>query len=116
MPRKTPFTIATADMFGEIHICRFPFTSGELSKPRPVLVLFDLGPDVLICRVTSVLRTGPLDVLLTDWKEEGLALPSVARLDRIVTAEKTLVARQIGRLSTGDELAVRAAWNEYMRL
>jgi mRNA interferase MazF len=103
-------------MFGEIHICQFPFTSGELSKPRPVLVLFDLYPDVLICRVTSVLRTGPLDVMLADWKAEGLALPSVARLDRIVTAERTLVKRQIGMLSAADERAVRDAWNEHMRL
>ena len=103
-------------MFGEIHICQFPFTSGELGKPRPVLSLFDLGPDVIICRITSVLRTGPLDVLLADWQLEGLALPSVARLDRIVTAETTLVTRQIGKLSVVDELAVRAAWNEHMRL
>jgi len=103
-------------MFGEIHICQFPFTSGELGKPRPVLTLFDLGLDVVICRITSVLRTGPLDVLLADWKREGLALPSVARLDRIVTAEKTLVTRQIGKLSATDEQAVRTAWNQYMRL
>ncbi len=103
-------------MFGDIHICQFPLTSGEVGKPRPVLTLFDLGLDVLICRITSVLRDGPLDILLADWKQAGLALPSVARLDRIVTAEKALVTRQIGRLSRIDEAAVRAAWNQHMRL
>jgi hypothetical protein len=49
--------------FGEIYVCRFPFTSGTFSKPRPVLVLFDLEVDVLICRITSVLYSGRLDVI-----------------------------------------------------
>ncbi len=103
-------------MFGEIFICQFPFTSGELSKPRPALLLFDLEQDVVICRITSVLRSGPLDVLITDWKQAGLALPSIARLDRIVTAEKSLVTRRLGKLSPVNDTAVREAWNKHMRL
>jgi PemK-like, MazF-like toxin of type II toxin-antitoxin system len=67
---------------GEIFICRFPFTSGAFSKPRPVLVLFDLQQDVLICRITSATRSEALDVPISDWKQAGLAKPSVARLDR----------------------------------
>jgi PemK-like, MazF-like toxin of type II toxin-antitoxin system len=82
-------------VFGDVFIARFPFTSGTLSKPRPVLVLFDLQADVLICRVTSVLRVGPLDVALRDWQQAGLALPSVARLDRRVTAEKSAGSRHL---------------------
>lgn len=103
-------------MFGDVFIARFPFTSGALSKPRPVLVLFDLQADVLICRITSVLRTGPLDVALRDWQQAGLALSSVARLDRLVTAEKTVLGRRLGCLSDPDRASVRAAWNEHMRL
>ncbi|MBA3570801.1 MAG: type II toxin-antitoxin system PemK/MazF family toxin [Pyrinomonadaceae bacterium] len=53
-------------MFGEIFICQFPFTSGTASKPRPVLVLFDLQEDVVICRITSVIRSGLLDIKLAD--------------------------------------------------
>lgn len=74
-------------MFGEIFICRFPFTSGAFSKPRPVLVLLDLQQDVLICRITSAAPSGPLDVPISEWKQAGLAKPCVARLDRLVTAE-----------------------------
>ena len=48
-------------MFGEVFICQFPFTSGTGSKIRPALVLFDLQQDAVICRVTSVSRTGTLD-------------------------------------------------------
>ena len=49
-------------MFGEIFLCEFPFTSGRTSKIRPALTLFDLRRDAIICRVTSVLHNGPLDV------------------------------------------------------
>ena len=103
-------------MFGEIHICRFPFTSGEFSKPRSVLVLFDLQDDVVICRITSVLRTGPLNVLLRNWDQSGLAMPSVARLDRLVTAEKRILGVRLGSLQNADRDAVRNAWNQFMRL
>lgn len=88
-----------------------------MSKVRPALVLFDLGLDALICRVTSIQRTGPLDVTLTDWQAAGLLKPSVARLDRLVTAERSAVfLRRLGVLSVADQTAVRAAWNGLMRL
>jgi mRNA interferase MazF len=103
-------------MFGEVFICQFPFTSGATSKFRPALVLFDLQYDAIICRITSVLRTGALDVVLTDWRTAGLLRPSVARLDRIVTAEKTVFVRRLGSLSSADAEAVRATWNQHMRL
>lgn len=91
-------------MFDEIFICQFPFTSGAFSKPRPALVLFDLQRDVLICRVTSTLRGGQLDVTLADWRQAGLAKPSVARLDRLVTAEKTILGQRLGILLRGCSL------------
>lgn len=104
-------------MFGEVFLCQFPFTSGATSKVRPALVLFDLGPDALICRVTSVQRAGPLDVTLADWQVAGLLKPSVARLDRIVTAERSVVfLRRLGVLSAADQAAIRTAWNRHMRL
>jgi len=104
-------------MFGEVFLCQFPFTSGAASKVRPALVLFDLGPDALICRVTSVPRAGPLDVALTDWRAAGLLKPSVARLDRLVTAERSVVfLRRLGVLSAADQVAVRSAWNSHLRL
>jgi mRNA interferase MazF len=103
-------------MFGEVFICQFPFTSGATSKLRPALVLFDLQDDAIICRITSAMRTGLLDVALKDWRTAGLLRPSVARLDRIVTAEKTVFARRLGSLSSADAEAVRRTWNQRMRL
>jgi mRNA interferase MazF len=93
-----------------------PFTSGATSKLRPALVLFNLPDDVIICRITSVNRTGPLDVALKDWQTAGLLRPSVARLDRIVTAEKTVLLRRLGSLSSTDQEVVRRTWNQYMKL
>lgn len=102
--------------FGEIFVCRFPFTSGQFSKPRPVLVLFDLGVDVVICRITSAAHSSSLDVPIREWREAGLAKPSTARLNRLVTAESSLLAKRLGELSVADALAVKAAWNEFMTL
>lgn len=111
-----PFTTRCADMFGEVFICEFPFTSGVKSKIRPALVLFDLQHDAIICRVTSVLHSDLLDVRLADWRQTGLLKPSVARLGRLVTAEKSIFVRRLGTLSTAGLQAVRKAWNQHMKL
>jgi mRNA interferase MazF len=103
-------------MFGDVFLCEFPFTSGLASKPRPALELFDLGADVVICRITSVARSGTLDIPLSDWNRAGLLKPSVARLDRIVTPEKLVLKKQLGQITAADQDAVRTAWNRYMRL
>ncbi len=103
-------------MFGEVFLCEFPFTSGGTSKIRPALVLFDLQRDVIICRVTSVLHSGPLDVLLNDWAAAGLLKPSVARVDRIITAQKGIFLRRLGVLSASDKERVKNTWNTRMKL
>ena len=98
--------------FGEIYLCQFPFTSGAGSKVRPALVLFDLGRDAIICRITSVIRNGLLDVYLRDWQGAGLLQPSVARLDRLVTAERSIFIRRLGVLSLADATVVQKTWNK----
>ena len=98
--------------FGEVHVCVFPFTSGQAAKARPVLVLMDLGPDCLVCRITSVPHRGFLDLPVTHWKEAGLERPSTIRLSRLVTVEKPLLRIRIGILSGEDLDRVSALWNE----
>ena len=61
-------------------------------------------------------RSGPLDVILNDWQTAGLLKPSTARLDRLVTAEKTMFLRRLGILSPADLAAVRNTWNSQMKL
>ena len=103
-------------MFGDIFLCQFPFTSGAPGKIRPALLLFDLKEDAIICRVTSILHDHSLDVLISDWASASLLKPSVARLDRVVTAEKSIFLRRLGILSAPDREAVRTTWNEHMKL
>jgi mRNA interferase MazF len=93
--------------FGDVYVCRFPFTSGSFSKPRPVLILFDLGADVVICRITSVSYSGPLDIELRNWAAAGLEKPSVAGLNRLVTAEKSLLTKYLGRLAAAEAAGPR---------
>lgn len=78
--RKTPSTIRCVDRAGEILLGQFPFTSGATTKLRPALVLFDLQQDAIICRITSLVRTGEFDVTLTDWRAAGLLKSSVPAL------------------------------------
>ncbi|MGZ8217661.1 type II toxin-antitoxin system PemK/MazF family toxin [Methylomagnum sp.] len=103
-------------MFGQIILCQFPFSSGADSKARPALVLFDRDRDNVVCRITSALYAGPLDIALADWETSGLLKPSIARLDRIVTIEKTIIRRRLGVLSPQDTEAARTAWNQQMKL
>lgn len=102
--------------FGDVSICIFPFTSGQATKARPVLVLLDLGVDCLVCRITSVPHRGLLDVSLHDWREAGLDRPSTVRLSRLVTIEKSLLHRRLGTLTPTDAGSVRDRWNEKFRL
>ena len=106
---------STVDL-GDVYVCVFPFTSGQGAKARPVLVLLDLGPDCLVCRITSVPHRGFLDLPVTNWREAGLEKPSTIRLSRLVTVEKPILRLCIGRLDREDLDRVRTLWNEKFRL
>jgi mRNA interferase MazF len=101
---------------GDVYVCVFPFTSGQGARVRPVLVLMDLGPDCLVCRITSVPHHGFLDLPVTNWQEAGLEKPSTIRLSRLVTVEKPLLRVRIGKLAREDLNRVRTLWNEKFRL
>ena len=110
------FTTRCAEMFGDVFICQFPFTSGATSMVRRALVLFDLEQDAVLCRVTGVLRAGVLDATLKDRQSAGLLRTLVARLDGLVTAEKSIFIRRLGVLSADDQKAVRDIWGQHTRL
>ena len=101
---------------GDVFICSAAFALGQFSKPRPVLVLLDLGQDCLLARITSMPHTDKLDVPLSQWKQAGLEKPSIVRLTRLVTAEKTLLQTRLGSLIAADLASVRNAWNQHLRL
>jgi hypothetical protein len=57
-----------------------------------------------------------MDVMINEWKTAGLLKPSVAMLDRIITAEKSLFISKLGNLAPSDLDAVRVGWNQHMVL
>ena len=102
--------------FGDLYLTRLPNTSGAPGKLRPALVLFDLGADAVVCRVTTHHPRSPADVPLADWAPARLISPSIVRVDRLFTAEKFLLTRRIGAVTAADAATVRRTWNTQMRL
>src|SRR5262249_13295366 len=87
----------------------FPFTDLSTTKQRPCLILAALHPKGLaehyiVAMITSQL-TGfsfPGDTLLAKWREAGLPKPSMVRLAKVVTIERSLVRKKLGALQGAD--------------
>jgi mRNA interferase MazF len=95
--------------FGEIVLLKFPFVEQEEAKRRPALVLLDAGDaDILAARITSQDVNTEYDVVLAQWKQSGLLIPSVVRLHKMATLQKKLVERRLGILTQEDLLNVQA--------
>lgn len=93
--------------FGDIVLLKFPFTDGIKFKKRPALVISDtMDGDIIVCRITSQLYETKYDVLIQDWKDVGLKLPSIIRGHKIATLDKEMVERLMGRIdeSTGEKV------------
>src|SRR3972149_6547083 len=116
MTQRTTQCMTSTVELGDVYVCVFPFTSGQGAKARPVLALMDLGPDCLVCRITSIPHRGFLDVQVDGWREAGLDKPSPIRLSRLVTVEKSILRLRIGTLTSEDADRVRRLWNDKFRL
>ncbi len=91
---------------GQIVLVTFPFTTGSVAKNRPALVLVDEGDsDVLLARITTQLHSTATDCVIQDWRGAGLLAPSVVRLCKLATLDKSLVKRVLGTLQATDKLA-----------
>jgi mRNA interferase MazF len=102
---------------GEVALVRFPFTDLATAKKRPALVLARTTRSprnrlATVAMITSQVEALKLvgDVLLADWKTAGLLHPSLLRLVKIATVDEELIDKAIGRLSTRDLDAARAAF------
>ena len=100
-------TTSPAFQRGDVVLLTFPFTSGARGKSRPALVVLDTGDaDVVLARVTTRRYSTPADILLNQWSAAGLAAPSVARLHKVITVEKALIAQTLGALHPDDRREV----------
>ena|SRR5687768_3307345 len=93
---------------GDIVFLLFPFADMSGAKRRPALVLLDTGDDdIIVARITGQQLQSRFDIILADWQEAGLLLPSVARLHKIASLEKRLVERKLGTVTPSDWAQVR---------
>ncbi|ELS04620.1 PemK-like protein [Xenococcus sp. PCC 7305] len=93
---------------GDIVLVPFPFTDLSATKLRPAVVLWVdlLGRDVTLCFISSqnvnslnseefIIEAKDPEFILT-----GLKVTSKVRVSRIVTIERNLITRKIGKLGT----------------
>jgi len=111
MPNMTSFE------FADVVLVRFPFTDQSSSKQRPAVVVSSSAyhqerRDVVLMAVTSRVSK-PLTVgeaLVTDWLGAGLIKPSLLK-PILMTAEKSIVRKRLGRLGEADRQAVVGCLN-----
>lgn len=85
--------------FGSIILARFPFTDLSGDKRRPALVVSrdnDRRPDLVVCFITSVPRSGPDMAPLDAIPATGLKVASVMRFDKLATLDRSVIAGKLG--------------------
>ena len=88
---------------GDIVITPFPFTDLSGSKRRPALVLTNLrGDDMILCQITSKPTDDlfALSIQSEDFISGSLPKGSFIRPSRIFTAEKTIILRKAGTITS----------------
>jgi len=88
---------------GDVVVIPFPFSDLSASKRRPALVLANLqGNDILLCQITSQnsIEKTALPLKIEDFTSGTLPSNSFIRPMRIFTADKTLIIKKAGTIST----------------
>jgi len=85
---------------GEVLLAWLVFSDGQGAKRRPVLVIHDFGDDdLLVVPITSQHARVQTDLILPNWKNAGLKLPSIVRVEKLATIAKSSVVRKLGAIS-----------------
>ncbi|MBI3536399.1 MAG: type II toxin-antitoxin system PemK/MazF family toxin [Chloroflexi bacterium] len=93
---------------GDLVLVDFPFATGQDTRRRPAMIVLDTGDaDVIVARVTSQARQDDFDVPISEWRGAGLLLPSIVRLHKLATLEKSLIVRRLGSLQKSDREDVK---------
>ncbi len=98
-----PSTMTSSFRAGDVVLVTVPFTDGTGGKRRPAVVLLDVGDaDVVVAPITSRLRPSTYHVDIVEWESAGLLKPSLVRLHKPATVDRTLVEQRLGRLHLAD--------------
>jgi mRNA interferase MazF len=89
-------------MKGKIVLVPFPFTDLTATKLRPALVIYEGEKDIVVAFISSKIPSelSEVDILITKnhagFREAGLKVDSVIKLDKIATVLKDLVVGELG--------------------
>jgi mRNA-degrading endonuclease toxin of MazEF toxin-antitoxin module len=91
---------------GDGVLTRFPFTDLTGSSLSPALVVSpgQIGEDIVLVAISSVVRGSyiPTDYIVNTSHPEfpltGLRVTSVLRLHKLVTVERAVIVRRLGRI------------------
>jgi mRNA interferase MazF len=86
---------------GSVVLVTFPFSDLSQAKLRPAVVLADAGRgDFVLCQVTSNAFADPLAIELqaADFASGSLHRTSYARPGKLFTANRRLIAQEVGAL------------------
>jgi mRNA interferase MazF len=91
---------------GDIVLVQFPFTDLSQTKLRPAVVIWssDTGQDITLCFISSQATSNlsPDEFLLdpndSEFASTGLKIVSKVRVTRIITLERKLMIRKLGKL------------------
>ena len=90
------------------------FSDGSGHKKRPVVVVYDSGDaDLLVAPVTSQMARSPRDVLVVNWHRAGLRVPSIVRLEKLATVEKSAVIKRMGQFAPDDWKELKAVLKQF---
>jgi mRNA interferase MazF len=86
---------------GTVVLVRFPFSDLSKTKLRPAVVLADVGRnDRILCQVTSKPYgdAGAIKLEGADFAKGSLRVTSYARPGKLFTANRDLIASEVGAL------------------
>jgi mRNA interferase MazF len=98
---------------GDIVLITFPFTDLSGTKLRPAVVLIDSPEDLTVCFITTQTQWQENnDLLINPTTTNGLRNPSLIRINKIATLDKTLAKGLLGKL----DLSETASLNNSLKL
>lgn len=86
---------------GDIVLVHFPFSDLKITKKRPALVLIDSAHDVTLCFITTQFKwQSKFDLEISPTNLNGLKKPSLIKLTKISTIEKSMIIGLLGKLDS----------------
>lgn len=109
---------------GDIVLVPFPFTDLSGNKVRPALVLShkQTGDDVTVCFISSIIAKNVLafELVLNEkdigFKNTGLKIKSLVKVNKIATLDKKVILGKIGQLDTANLNKIKKILKAYFTI